>query len=266
MKDEREDGTMGKKRYAIVGLGARSAMYSTALWETYRDHAELVAFCDINETRMAYYNRIAAERYDLPPVPTYRPEDFARMLDEERVDTVIVTSVDRTHHRYIICGDGGGLRRDHREADDDRRGEMPGDPRHAGAHGAATDRRLQLPLRSARQQGEGAPAVRRDRQSPLGPLRVAAGHAARRGLFPPLAPRQAQLGRPDGPQGNAPLRPGQLVAGLRPGDRLRLRGPEVLRARECGGARRDSLLRARPRQRGGAGRPLRARIWRRASG
>jgi predicted dehydrogenase len=94
---------MEKKRYAIVGLGARSAMYSTALWETYREHAALVAFCDVNNTRMAYYNRLATGQYGLPPVPTYHPEDFNRMLDEQRVDTLIVTSVDRTHHRYIIA-------------------------------------------------------------------------------------------------------------------------------------------------------------------
>src|SRR2546421_11154778 len=30
------------------------------------------------------------------------PEDFTRMLAERRGDTVVVTSVDRTHDRYII--------------------------------------------------------------------------------------------------------------------------------------------------------------------
>ncbi len=36
-----------------------------------------------------------------PTVPTYHPADFERMLVEQQVDTVIVTSVDRTHHTYI---------------------------------------------------------------------------------------------------------------------------------------------------------------------
>src|SRR5258708_20241260 len=99
---ERSMQRMDKKRYAIVGLGARSAMYSPSLWEDYRSNAALVGFCDVNDTRMAYFNHIATERYDLMPVPTYHPEDFERMLDEQHVDTVIVTSVDRTHHRYII--------------------------------------------------------------------------------------------------------------------------------------------------------------------
>jgi predicted dehydrogenase len=94
---------MPRKRYAIVGLGARSAMYSDAIWDTYRDHAELVGFCDVNATRMAYYNRLAAEQYGLPPIASYRPEGFGTMLAEQRVETAIVTSVDRTHHRYIIA-------------------------------------------------------------------------------------------------------------------------------------------------------------------
>ena len=94
---------MEKKRYAIVGLGARSAMYSTALWEDYNDHSTVVGFCDVNQTRMDYYNRLAGERYGLPPIPTYRPDEFGRMLAEGRVETVIVTSMDRTHHRFIIA-------------------------------------------------------------------------------------------------------------------------------------------------------------------
>lgn len=94
---------MARQRYAIVGLGGRSAMYSDAIWDTYRDHTELVGFCDVNQTRMDYYNRLATERYGLSPVATCRPDAFARLLAEQRVDTAIVTSVDRTHHRYIIA-------------------------------------------------------------------------------------------------------------------------------------------------------------------
>jgi predicted dehydrogenase len=94
---------MARKRYAIVGLGARSAMYSDAIWDTYRDHTELVGFCDVNKTRMAYYNRLATEKYGLPTIASYSPEEFGTMLAEQRVETAIVTSVDRTHHRYIIA-------------------------------------------------------------------------------------------------------------------------------------------------------------------
>jgi len=91
-----------KRRYAIVGLGSRSSMYSEALLGAHRADGALVAYCDVNQTRMDYYNRCYAARFGIPPVPTYRAEDFEHMLAEQRVDTVIVTSLDRTHHRYAI--------------------------------------------------------------------------------------------------------------------------------------------------------------------
>jgi predicted dehydrogenase len=91
-----------RKRYAAVGLGSRSRMFTTALLKDYRDRGELVAFCDQNQTRMDYYNQYYAETVGARPVPTYKPADFDRMIAEQRVDCVIVTSIDRTHHRYII--------------------------------------------------------------------------------------------------------------------------------------------------------------------
>lgn len=89
------------KRYAIVGLGGRSRMYYEALANKYRNTCDLVGFCDVNRTRMAYANEVVTG-YGAPPVPMYGPEDFDRMIAEQKPDTVIVTSVDRTHHRYII--------------------------------------------------------------------------------------------------------------------------------------------------------------------
>jgi predicted dehydrogenase len=77
-------------------------MFTTAILKDYPERAQLVAFCDTNQTRMDYYNQYYAETLDAPPVPTYKPENFDQMLEEQRVDTVIVTSIDRTHHRYII--------------------------------------------------------------------------------------------------------------------------------------------------------------------
>ncbi len=90
-----------RKRYAVVGLGSRSRMFTTALLKDYPDRAALVAYCDTNQARMDYYNSYYAETLNAAPVPTYKPQDFDRMLDEQRVDCVIVTSIDRTHHRYI---------------------------------------------------------------------------------------------------------------------------------------------------------------------
>ncbi len=91
-----------RRRYAAAGLGSRSRMFTTALLKDYADRAELVAFCDQNQTRMDYYNQYYAETIGAAPVPTYKPADFDRMIEEQRVDCVIVTSIDRTHHRFII--------------------------------------------------------------------------------------------------------------------------------------------------------------------
>lgn len=90
-----------RTRYAIVGLGGRSNMFSDAIRKTYADRAEIVAFCDINPVRMDWYNRHYQEKHGAAPVPTYTPDRFDAMIREQRVDTVIVTTVDRTHHRYI---------------------------------------------------------------------------------------------------------------------------------------------------------------------
>jgi predicted dehydrogenase len=91
-----------RKRYAVVGLGSRSRMFTTAVLKDYADRAELVAYCDVNQTRMNYYNHYYAQTLGAAPVPTYKPDGFDQMLKQERVDGVIVTSIDRTHHHYII--------------------------------------------------------------------------------------------------------------------------------------------------------------------
>ncbi len=91
-----------KKRYAVVGLGGRSAMFTAALLKDFRTTAALAAFCDINQARMDSYNKRYGKEYKIKPVPTYPPHEFDRMIREQKIDTVIVTSIDRTHHRYII--------------------------------------------------------------------------------------------------------------------------------------------------------------------
>lgn len=90
------------KRYAIVGLGSRSSMYTDALLSDFRHAGELVAYCDVNQIRMNRWNERYATKYGAEPVPTYKPADFEKMLAEQRADVVIVTSIDRTHDEYII--------------------------------------------------------------------------------------------------------------------------------------------------------------------
>ena len=92
---------MAKKRFAHVGIGGRARMYYNAVATTYGETSELVAFCDINRTRMEYANEFIEEKLGYK-VPMYGADEFEKMIEETKPDTVIVTSIDRTHHRYII--------------------------------------------------------------------------------------------------------------------------------------------------------------------
>ena len=93
---------MAKKKYVQVGTGGRARMYYEAVSTTYKDRAEMAAFCDISQTRMNYANKLLTEVYGAAAAKTYDYTQFDAMLDEVKPDCVIVTSVDRTHHDYII--------------------------------------------------------------------------------------------------------------------------------------------------------------------
>lgn len=90
-----------RKRYALVGAGGRAGMYVDAIASRFQEHAVLVGLCDLSQTRMDWYNQRMADRYDLPPAPTYHADDFDRMIAETKPDAVIVTTMDSTHHLYI---------------------------------------------------------------------------------------------------------------------------------------------------------------------
>lgn len=90
-----------KTRYAQVGLGGRSRMYTLAIVDGFRQHAELVGFCDVNRGRMDLRNREIAQKVG-SPVPCYGAAEFDRMIAEARPDVVIVTTgPDVTHSDYI---------------------------------------------------------------------------------------------------------------------------------------------------------------------
>ena len=91
---------MPRKRYAQVGLGGRSAMFTQAITKSYAESCELVGLCDSNPGRL----RLAAERLPegYPPVATYPADEFDRMIAERKPDAVIVTTMDRFHHEYIV--------------------------------------------------------------------------------------------------------------------------------------------------------------------
>ncbi len=85
-----------KKRYAIVGTGSRAGLYIEALTTTYAEVAELVGLCDLSQTRMDWHNGHLSE-----PRPTFLAAEFDQMIAATRPDTVIVTTMDATHHLYI---------------------------------------------------------------------------------------------------------------------------------------------------------------------
>ena len=65
------------------------------------DLAELVAWSDANPGRLDVYEReVVAAGY---PVPTrYAPDDLERMIVDERIDRVVITTPDFTHADYIV--------------------------------------------------------------------------------------------------------------------------------------------------------------------
>ena len=89
------------KKYVVVGTGSRSSMYIEALCKEFKEHGQLLAFCDTNQARMNYYNDLIQKEYQHAAVPTYLAQDFDRMIGEQKPDAVIITGIDRTHHQYI---------------------------------------------------------------------------------------------------------------------------------------------------------------------
>ncbi|WP_434440690.1 Gfo/Idh/MocA family protein [Lentzea sp. E54] len=92
---------MARRRYAVVGTGSRAQRHVDAIAVEHADTCELVGFADVNRTRMTVHNdRLAG--LGIEPVPAYDAADFLKMLHEQRVDVVVVTTVDRFHDTYIV--------------------------------------------------------------------------------------------------------------------------------------------------------------------
>ncbi|MEK3888769.1 Gfo/Idh/MocA family oxidoreductase [Bacillus sp. FSL K6-3431] len=99
MKHEKDQS---KKRYVLVGTGGRAEFFYGNLVTDFQETSELVAFCDINETRLQYANELLQSKYGYNSVALYQSDRFEEMIATEKPDVVIVTTVDRTHHHYII--------------------------------------------------------------------------------------------------------------------------------------------------------------------
>src|SRR6185312_1148763 len=86
----------------VVGTGHRAELYTWGITVAHPDVAELAALADPNPIRLAAHNARVVEMGGTP-VPTYRADDFAGMLDKERVDVAVITTVDRYHDEYVVA-------------------------------------------------------------------------------------------------------------------------------------------------------------------
>lgn len=93
--------TSGRRRYAMVGCGARSQMYQDALQGKYRESAELVAVCDRNAGRLEGARQRSSKNGASVP-NGYSEDAFERMITETRPEIVLVMTMDASHHDYII--------------------------------------------------------------------------------------------------------------------------------------------------------------------
>ena len=91
-----------RTRYAVVGTGGRAGMFIPPIATTYSHEAELVGLCDTNPQRLHYWQQQLQNQHGYHEVPAYCAEDFDRMLKEQKVDSVIVCTVDAYHHEYVI--------------------------------------------------------------------------------------------------------------------------------------------------------------------
>jgi predicted dehydrogenase len=98
---------MAQERYGLIGTGSRAGMYVRALSgtqlgaERVPEVAELVAWSDVNPGRLDVHERevVAAGR---PAPARYAPDELERMIRDERIDRVIVTTPDFTHADFVV--------------------------------------------------------------------------------------------------------------------------------------------------------------------
>ena len=88
-----------RKRYAQVGMGGRSHMFSEAIVERFAEYGELVGLCERNEGRLRLGMDWAKGHGASPK--GYLASDFEKMIQECRPDCVIVTTIDAFHEEYV---------------------------------------------------------------------------------------------------------------------------------------------------------------------
>lgn len=92
-----------RKRVAMVGTGIRgTSFWGKNLVDRYSDILEFVALADINPGRLEF-----AKKYMGVNCPVFT--DFDQMMKEIKPEVLIVTTVDATHHEFIIKGLKAGI-------------------------------------------------------------------------------------------------------------------------------------------------------------
>ncbi len=87
--------SLKKRRLAMVGTGHRgTGMWGTSVLESYGDIVEFVGLCDINPGRVETAKKMLGAS-----CPTFT--NFEQMIEKTKPETVIVTTVDGTHHTFI---------------------------------------------------------------------------------------------------------------------------------------------------------------------
>lgn len=77
-------------------------MFIDAIANDYSDHAEIVGLCDLSATRAAYWAGYIQKKTGGDTLPQFAADAFDAMVRETRPDAVIVTTMDATHHLYIV--------------------------------------------------------------------------------------------------------------------------------------------------------------------
>ncbi|MFI6872910.1 Gfo/Idh/MocA family oxidoreductase [Streptomyces sp. NPDC050400] len=95
------------KRAAIIGTGHRAQMYTRAL--AARAHYDVALLADPSPARVAHHNRLLTS-LGAPEAAVCDPAGFAAALRDHRIDEVVVTTVDATHHTYITTALEAGCR------------------------------------------------------------------------------------------------------------------------------------------------------------
>lgn len=93
---------MSKKRFVAVGTGGRIMLFIDAIAGEYKEHCELLALCDVSQTRMDYHRDRLQATYHCEGIQTFLAADFDSMIDVLKPDVVIVCTTDAFHHEYIV--------------------------------------------------------------------------------------------------------------------------------------------------------------------